>query len=252
MQCSHASTLKLIDWLVRCHGQAGEAGRAREAERWRERYGYCLVEDETYTRVCLCVGVLHCWNAHALSRTRGRMHTNSWPALAWFWSVALGHGEHRSQLSAFDGLIQAPLTPLPPPQHSQTSTSIPQSFQPFIALLLLLLFLFSSQPMPGGHVWEETYWRVGTRLHIDPGCTGTCPIVTLSQPPVWHHILAVLATNLWSRYLIIWLCESSLLKITLCFFVLLNAVFFTYHKAFIIYGRCFLQCRMQFLCYILF
>lgn len=51
------------------------------------------------------------------SPTHARSYTHSWPALAWFWSVACGHGGHRSQLSACDGLIQTPPAP-PKPQPS--------------------------------------------------------------------------------------------------------------------------------------
>lgn len=57
-------------------------------------------------------------------------YTHSWPALAWFWSVARGHGGRRSQLSGCDGLIQTPPPLCLRHRPSQTYTSIPQSLQP--------------------------------------------------------------------------------------------------------------------------
>lgn len=154
MRCSHASSPKLIDWLVRCHGQAGEAGRESEAERW-PGYGYSGMEDETCIYIHACVDgafaqsictPLHIHLCTQLASSGLVLVSCPWPR------------GRRSQLSACDGLIQTPPRSLRlhlRPWHSQTSTSIPQSLQPSASLLLL----FSSWPMPGGHIWMETYWR---------------------------------------------------------------------------------------------
>lgn len=145
MRCSHASTLKLIDWLVRCHGQVGEAARGREMVR-RIR----LVLDGRWD---VYMGVSGGGGCGALkrSRTHARSYTHSWPALAWFWSVACGHGGHRSQLSACDGLIDtdtpSPPNPNPPLRHSQTTTSISCSLQPSTSLLP------STPPQQPAYAW---------------------------------------------------------------------------------------------------
>lgn len=72
---------------------------------------------------CVCVCVLGWWWWGGGGRGGFVVHepAHSWPAPAWFWSVARGHGGHRSQLSACDGLIQTP----PPPTLTTTTTPPP-------------------------------------------------------------------------------------------------------------------------------
>lgn len=153
----------------------------REAERWREGYGYCWMEDETY--ICVCV----CWRGvcgvEIHTHTHKCTYTHSWPALAWFWSVARGHGGHRSQLSACDGLIQTPPTPdtpkPPPPSLNPSSPLPPPPLQ---------------QP---AHAWWACLRGDVLRRGVDEGepasiltaaCIRTCPPVTLTQPLCWLHI----------------------------------------------------------------
>lgn len=51
----------------------------REAERWREGYGYCWMEDETY--ICVCVGGGFVGLKYTHTHTNARTHTAGrlWP-----------------------------------------------------------------------------------------------------------------------------------------------------------------------------
>ena len=160
MQCSHASSLKLIDWLVRCHGQVGEAGRAG----WgREMVRIWLVLGGRWD-IYICVLVYVCvyvWETNSRARTQLASSGLVLVSCPWPW---------RAQESAVSlWLIDTDTPQTPAPRHSQTSTSIPQSLQPSASLLLF----FSSWPMPGGHFFEETCW--GGRERWKTG----------SQPPSW-------------------------------------------------------------------
>lgn len=172
MQCSHASSLKLIDWLVRCHGQAGEAGRAREAERWREGYGYCWMEDETY--ICVCWGAEMCAHTHTPTHTHTSAHTltHMHTQLASSGLVLVScPWPRRAQESAVSLWRIDTDTPHPSaPRHSQTSTSIPQSLQP--------LYLPPPHHQEPAYAWwaclrgDVLGWgwrRVGASLHLDCG-----------------------------------------------------------------------------------
>lgn len=150
----------------------------REAERWREGYGCCWMEDET--SICVCRGVvgLKCSHMHTCT------HTHSWPALAWFWSVARGHGGHRSQLSACDGLIQTPPPPLrpdtpkPPRPCLNPSSPPPPSLSSSSAAGPCLVGMFERRRIEEGEPVSI----------LIVACIGTCPPVTFTQPLCWLHI----------------------------------------------------------------
>lgn len=173
------------------------------------------MEDET--SVWVCWGIGGC-GALKRSRTHARSYTHRWPALAWFWSVARGHGGHRSQLSACDGLIQTPPAPQTPTLRSDTPKPPPLSLAPSSLLPPSFLPLrLSSRPMPGGHVWEEMYWGGRASLHLDCGLHLNMPSCHPHSAALWpSYLLAVLATRLGSLYHFIWPADSSLLEISPC------------------------------------
>lgn len=145
-------------------GRQGERERQRDGEKDMATVGWKM------RRIYECVGgggVCGGVEMHTCT------YTHSWPALAWFWSVARGHGGHRSQLSACDGLIQTPPHPsasaptlpnlhlhpsippalyLPPPPPSSSSAAGP-----------CLVGMFERRRIEGG------VGRGGAGLHLDCG-----------------------------------------------------------------------------------
>lgn len=86
-------------------------GRQRERERQRDGEKDTATVGWKMRRLYVCFGGC---GVGMLAHMHACTYAHSWPALAWFWSVARGHGGHRSQLSACDRLIQTP----PPPNPS--------------------------------------------------------------------------------------------------------------------------------------
>lgn len=186
MRCSHASSQKLIDWLVRCHGQAGEAARVRERQRGGEKdmatVGWKM------RRLYVCVGGLEGRNPHMYVHTQlansGLVLVSCpWPRRAQESAVSLW------RIDTDGPLTLRPDTTEPPPPSLSPSSLLPPSF------------FSSSQPMPRGHVWEETYRGGEASLCLDCGLHYNMPSChPHSASLLASYLLAMLATVLWSFY----------------------------------------------------